>query len=227
MPARILTCIAFAVALASCGGQVTPGAGDADCNANDMYECCGAGTPSHGFSCEQDYGSATCGMSGWTCPSGGSPEPGCSGICIGDPGFDGNFEEDAATDATVDAADARSEPVRYDVCGYPFAVDPEAGADAGAYTLTSEDVSCTTTADCVVQSCRSCCSVVEVGVNKASTYECATVACPAPSNAPPMGCPPEAILTEDCQQALYGVGVACVGRRCTTFAIPADAGDGG
>jgi hypothetical protein len=47
-----------------------------------MYACCGLGPPSGGYSCEQDYGAAVCGATGWTCPSGGSPAPGCSMLCI-------------------------------------------------------------------------------------------------------------------------------------------------
>ncbi len=63
------------------GDGSTEGSSGADACAG-MSECCGFGPAQQGVSCEQDYGAALCGSNGWARPSGGSPAPGCSKLCI-------------------------------------------------------------------------------------------------------------------------------------------------
>jgi hypothetical protein len=120
---------------------------------------------------------------------------------------------DVKADAPRDAPSADAAP------GSACASFNDAGLDAGPRMLTPDDYACTTTADCTIHSCRGCCETFEVGVNKSSTFECAPVGCPAGT----IGCPPEALLTQDCEIAVDGVRVACVNHQCRTLAIPSDA----
>jgi hypothetical protein len=58
------------------------GTGDGGCDLGYTPVCCGFAAPTGGYSCEFDFGAPVCGATGWTCPSGGSPAPGCSMLCI-------------------------------------------------------------------------------------------------------------------------------------------------
>jgi hypothetical protein len=113
-----------AVALASCG-QLTPGSGQGDCNANDPHECCGAVTQSGDLSCGHDYGPATCGVSGWTCGL-GSPAYACGGLCTPGSPLVGNPERDAETDAITSGDDTADD----ETDGAP--ADDGGAGDAGA-----------------------------------------------------------------------------------------------
>jgi len=218
--ALLLLC---AVALASCGGQVARGSGDSGADAAlceqdpEMSECCGFGPPSGGYSCEQGFGASICGPNGWICPNGGSPASGCSKLCIEttDAGL-GDDEGESGTGTSTSDQDAGNS------CVHAFFADPEAGADAGPYTLTPEDVACTTTADCVVTGCGNCCpgGGYVFGVNESSAFMCFPGGCPPPSDE----CSP-GLWSQDCRSAtaLADVEVACINGECRTFATSSDA----
>jgi hypothetical protein len=192
---------------------------------NSPHQCCGSGL------CGQDSGPATCGPSGWTCPGDVVPEFACRSGC--NKSLDGNFEEDAETDATTigddnaddetGATDGGGSDAGLDVCAtYPFDVDTEAGADAGPHTLTREDAACITAADCTVQACGFCsCTSYAFGVNVASAFECPVLYCPPPGIGE---CSPR-VESQDCAitTTLAGVGVECVNHECRTIATWTDA----